>query len=190
MNYWISTQNIAFLLFWKMPYPAEISLVTVLHLKGVDFERYVFRILARTLHLQKKILKIIPMTITPIHKWMCWLNKQFYFQFLMFSAAGFWKVWVPCTSKDLEYTKTEKQQTESERNQFKNCSKWSVRPYPRILKWSYLSDWVIGCGLTAAWIWYTKWFTWDYSWATNLTKRTWNTTFQSKTYLNFGSHRR
>ena len=85
----------------------------------------------------------------------------------MLSAAGFWKAWVPCTSEDLEYIKTEKQQTESERNQFKNCSKWSVRPYPRILKWSYLSDWVIGCGLTAAWIWCMKWFTRDYSWATN-----------------------
>ena len=38
--------------------------------KGVDFERYVFHILARTLHLQNKILKIIPITITPIHKWL------------------------------------------------------------------------------------------------------------------------
>ena len=32
INYLISTPNTAFLLFWKMPYPAEISLVTVLHL--------------------------------------------------------------------------------------------------------------------------------------------------------------
>ena len=38
--------------------------------KGVDFERYVFHILARTLHLQNKILKIILITITPIHKWL------------------------------------------------------------------------------------------------------------------------
>ena len=38
--------------------------------KGVDFERYVFHILARSLHLQNKILKIILITITPIHKWL------------------------------------------------------------------------------------------------------------------------
>lgn len=189
--------------------------------KGVDFERYVFHILARTLHLQNKILKIILITKTPIHKWLypwvwvvgsvfttiwSWYTPGFILncffpvlaeQAVLFSIFNFLSCrFLESVStmykqlKDLEYTKIEKQQTESERNQFKNCSKWSVRPYPRIFKLSYLSGWVIGCGLTAAWIWYTKWFTWDYSWATNLPKRTWNTAFQSKTSFNFGSHRR